>query len=198
MILAAGASTRLGGGRLKQLLPFRGRSLLRHAAEVALAAGASPVVVVLGAQAERLRGELAGLPVEVVVNTGWEEGMASSLRAGLAALVAAAPDTGAVLLMLCDQPLVTPEALQALVAAHRASGKPAIASEYASGGPLGPPCLFARPLFADLLALSGAQGAKQLLSRLSPDATLRVSLPEADQDIDTAADWERFHSKKVV
>src|SRR5947208_6002547 len=81
VILADGASTRLGVA--KQLLAFRGRSLLRHAVEEALASGCHRIVVVLGAHAERLQEEIDDLPVPVVVNARWSEGMGTSVRAGI-------------------------------------------------------------------------------------------------------------------
>src|SRR5580692_2476743 len=105
ILLAAGPSTRLG--QPKQLLPFRGRSLLRHAAETALASSCRPVVVVLGASAERMKSELTDLPVMIAVNSGWESGMGSSIRAGLEALTNgknADAGVGAVVIMVCDQP----------------------------------------------------------------------------------------------
>jgi len=110
-------------GQPKQLLSFRGRSLLRHAAETALASVCRPVVVVLGAFAERLNGELSGLPVTVAMNLQWAEGMSSSIRAGLKALAAESAGPNAVVIMLCDQPLVSAQFLNRLVAVHQSSGK---------------------------------------------------------------------------
>jgi len=187
VILAAGASTRLG--RPKQLLQFRGRSLLRRAAETALDSGASAVVVVLGAQAERLQEELTGLPVTIAINPEWEEGMASSLRAGIGALTTSAAEAAVV--MLCDQPLVTAETLRGLFTAQATGGQRAVVSVYADGAP-GPPCLFVRALFPELLALRGALGAKQLIARLPEAAVARTPFVGGSCDIDTEADWEQF------
>ena len=78
VILAAGASTRMGTP--KQLLCYAGKSLLRRAAETALASQGQPVVVVLGAAGEHCRPELEGLPVRIVENPDWEQGMSASLR----------------------------------------------------------------------------------------------------------------------
>jgi CTP:molybdopterin cytidylyltransferase MocA len=115
IVLAAGASTRLGEGRSKQLLRFQGRTLLRHAAEQALASSCRPVIVVLGAEVERCQRELAGLDVHVTINAAWADGMGSSIRAGMTALNAAAPDARAVVITLCDQPLVTGAFIDRLV-----------------------------------------------------------------------------------
>src|SRR5947199_10199355 len=97
-VLAAGGSTRMG--RPKQLLPFGGRSLLRHAAEAAVAAECGPVVVILGAGADRLRPELDGLPVAVAVNPEWELGPGTSVRAAVGAVELAA-EVGAIVFLLC-------------------------------------------------------------------------------------------------
>ena len=127
ILLAAGASTRLG--RPKQLLGFRGRSLLRHAAETALASVCRPVVVVLGALADRLQTELTALPVTVALNPAWAEGMAKSIRAGLKEVSSKTPGPDAVVIMLCDQPLITAGMLDQLVSMHRSSGMGIVASE---------------------------------------------------------------------
>lgn len=95
-------------GRAKPLLEWDGRPLLARAAEAALGGGARPVIVVLGAEAERVRSCLSGLSLQAVVNPDWSTGMASSLRCGLQALLAAAPDIGALLVALCDQPACRP------------------------------------------------------------------------------------------
>lgn len=183
MILAAGASTRLG--RPKQLLRFRGRTLLRHAAETALASVCRPVVVVLGAFAERLSRELAGLPVTVAVNLQWNEGMSSSIRAGLKALAPERDGPDAVVIMLCDQPLVSAQFLDRLVAIHQSTGKGIVAAEY--GGEGGVPALFSRAYYPDLAALSGSRGAKPLIVKYAMHAE-QISLPEAAFDIDRQED----------
>ena len=124
VLLAAGGATRMGTA--KQLLPYLGRSLLRHAAEVAVASGLAPVLVVLGAQADRLETELAGLQVGIVTNDEWEKGMGGSIRAGIRAMQAAATaGVEAVVFTVCDQPLVGPDVIGRLVEgyliAHRGS-----------------------------------------------------------------------------
>ena len=113
LILAAGASQRMG--RPKQLLEYRGRSLVRHAAEVALASRCRPVCVVVGCGAELVRGEVEAMDVRVVPNPAWPDGMSSSIRAGLLALEQGEP-VQAVVLMTCDQPLLRAEVLDRLCA----------------------------------------------------------------------------------
>lgn len=192
VVLAAGASTRMG--RPKQVLRFGGETLLRRAALAALGAGCRPVVVVTGAHAELTREELRGLDVREALNGRWETGMASSVRAGLAALLEADARTSAVVLLLCDQPYVTPEHVAALVAAHRATSRAVVASEYGGDrGDCGVPALFARTLFEELMQLEGGAGAKQVIKRHSHEAHF-LPFPEGAFDVDTPDDFSRLTS----
>ena len=198
LLLAAGSSARLG--RPKQLLPYRGRSLLRHAAETAAAWGGSPRVLVTGALHETLLPEVAGLGFDITRNEHWASGMGSSIRAGLAALEALAgpersalnpaalpaPPLAAVLVMLCDQPLLTPDILTALLAQFRATGQPVVASAY--GGTRGVPAVFGRAVFPALRALSGPAGARNLLRAYAHLPA--VPFPAGVVDVDTAAQYE--------
>ena len=185
ILLAAGGSTRLGSP--KQLLTYRGKTLLRHAAETALATGCRPVVAVLGSGAGRLRAELAGLDVRRVENPDWSRGLGTSVRLGVAALDA---DTTGALLMLCDQPLVTPEKLALFVAAFRQNAERGIVAA-AYHDTVGVPALFAAAYFDELRALPDDAGAKPILRR-HRDAVLPVALPEAAVDIDTREQYERL------
>jgi molybdenum cofactor cytidylyltransferase len=159
IILAAGASTRMGTP--KQLLPYRGRSFVRHIAEVAIASVCQPIAVVLGANAERIKPEISQLPVQIVENQQWAEGMSSSIRVGLEALLGVNQNLEAVAIALCDQPFVSSQTLDRIVEAYHFTGKPIIASEYA--GTLGVPVLFSHTLFSELMALKSNEGAKQLI-----------------------------------
>ena len=182
LLLAAGASTRMG--RPKQLLPYRGRTLLRHAAETAVVAGCAPIVLVTGALHDELLAEIVGLPILAVHNPDWETGMASSIRAGLAAVAAAAPR--AVLVMLTDQPLVTPELLRQLIVQQHATQAPIVAAAY--GETLGVPAIFDKSLLPELLKLQGAQGAGRLIARLGA-AVGQVAFPAGLLDVDTPAQY---------
>jgi molybdenum cofactor cytidylyltransferase len=189
VILAAGGSSRLG--RPKQLVEYRGRSLLRHVAEVAVGSVCRPIVVVLGAQASPLEAELRGLPVHVAENREWARGMATSLRRGLETLEAIEGEVGAVVILLCDQPLVSAQTINALVDAWGTAGKRIIASEYA--GVVGVPALFDRGLLPELLALDGEEGARRVIARHA-DEVHRVPFPDGGMDIDTPQDCERFRA----
>jgi xanthine dehydrogenase YagT iron-sulfur-binding subunit len=184
-ILAAGASTRMGSP--KQLLRYRGESLLRSAAQTALSSVCDPVYVVLGAHAELLRGEFDGLAVAVVENDLWREGMGSSVRTA----VAAAAGSDALIIMLCDQPGVTTQALDGLVSAHQQSGALIVASAYQDT--LGAPALFSREMFSELATLTGDQGARRVIQKHAERVAV-VPLPEAALDLDTPQDYETLRN----
>jgi molybdenum cofactor cytidylyltransferase len=184
LVLAAGGSTRMG--RPKQLLPFHGKSLVRHATETALAVG-RPVVVVVGAEAETVSAEIRELPVGVVVNANWASGMGSSIRAGVHALIEIEPNLEAVLITLCDQPRISVSVLRELIESHHGTGKSLCAVRFADT--VGPPALLGREFFAELLALPNAQGAKQILMR-HMERLHCIPCPEAADDIDTPLDYE--------
>ena len=184
VILAAGASTRYG--RAKQLLHYEGRSLLRRAAVAAAGSGCRPIVVVLGAFARLCADELRGLPVHLTENTAWMEGMGSSLRTGIAAVSALAPGAAAVVVTLCDQPLVSAQTIEALAQRYRESGAPIVASVYE--GALGVPALFDHSLFGQLLSLRGDGGARRIIER-SKGHVEAIPFPAGVDDIDTPRDY---------
>jgi len=183
IVLAAGGSARLG--EAKQLVKYRGKTLIRHAAEQALAAGCSPVIVILGAKANECAAELDGESVHLAHNPDWKSGMASSIRAGLEALDRSGSSADAVLFTLCDQPLVTADILEKIIEAHRASGARIVASAY--GGTLGVPALFSRELFPELLALQGDEGARRVIAAHG-DQVVIIANECAAFDIDTPED----------
>jgi molybdenum cofactor cytidylyltransferase len=190
VILAAGGATRMG--RPKQLLQLAGVSLLRRAAETALATSCRPIVVVLGANAEQATAEISGLSVSAVVNPNWQNGIGTSIRAGVAALLAGQQRPAAVALMLCDQPLILPAAIDELVRQQATSGKPICAARYS--GTLGTPAVFAAKLFDELLALGDSEGGKAVIMRHAAE-TEAFDIPAAATDIDTEADFRRLSSE---
>jgi molybdenum cofactor cytidylyltransferase len=189
IILAAGASTRMG--RPKLLLTYGNRTLLRHAAETAAASICRPILVVLGAYANQLHGEIDDLPVRSVINERWAEGMGSSIQVGVEALNTydRADSPEALVLMLCDQPYVTVAVINDLVTAYHLSGKGIIASEYA--GTLGAPALFGREYFSELETLRGATGAKHIIAAHSSDV-VPMPFPKGMTDIDTPEDYRQL------
>ncbi|QKG51701.1 NTP transferase domain-containing protein [Hymenobacter sp. BRD67] len=185
LLLAAGSSSRLA--RPKQLLPYQGKTLLRHAAEVAVASPCRPLVLVTGALHDGLLPEIAGLPFHVVRNDNWADGMGGSIAAGLAELETAAegPKADAVVVILCDQPLLTPEVIGELIVQFQATRQPVVASAYA--GIQGVPALFGRAIFPQLLALRGASGARELLQQYAHLPS--VAFPGGATDVDTEAQY---------
>jgi molybdenum cofactor cytidylyltransferase len=181
IVLAAGCSSRLG--RPKQLVSFGPNTLLRHAAETALAAALGPVIVVLGAEEERCREALSGMPVIIVTNADWQAGMGSSIATGMQEVRES--EHRAVTIMLCDQPAITPGMLHSLEENQRATGKWIVASCH-DGVTLGPPAIFTAAYFPQLRLLRGNQGAKSLFQGLSDVGS--VPCPEAEFDIDTEED----------
>ncbi len=153
-------------------------------------AGLGPVAVVLGAGAatRQLRFEVSDLAIAVVENAHWQDGIGSSIRAGLDALETARPPA-AVLIMTCDQPYVTAALLRRLREAWRTSGSPAVACEYA--GTVGVPALFDRALFPELRGLPPDHGAKPVLERHLADV-VRIPFEEGALDIDTPGDVHKL------
>jgi len=190
VILAAGASSRMGPP--KQLLFLDGQPLVVRAATAALDAGAWPVVVVLGAHAEKIRPVLARLPVLIVENSSWPEGMAASIRTGITTLTQFSRRLDAALVALCDQPAFTAAVIAQLLAAQHATGRSIVAARYASRH--GAPALLLREHFPALVALTGEAGARDLLNG-SPDRIAAVDLPALAHDLDTPADYAAATSR---
>lgn len=180
VLLAAGASTRLGEPKALLCGADGVPRVVRVARDLA-AAGCAPLVVVLGAEADRVGAALAGEAVHPVVHPGWAAGMGSSIAAGVAALAAhAPPQLGAVLVAPCDMPGATVAHLRWLVEAS-GGGTWRVASGYADGA-RGMPAVLPRADFAALRALTGEVGARTLLR--GPDVAV-VPLADGDGDLDT-------------
>jgi 4-nitrophenyl phosphatase len=189
IILAAGPSSRFG--QPKQLLDWGGVPLVAHIARIALAADLEPVIVVLGSDAPALRTALAGSPVTVLMNWRWQDGLSTSVRTGLAALP---PEAEAVLLLQCDQPLVTPGLIRDLV--ERQSETSASIVYPTHDGNRGTPVLFTRELFGELAAVEGDQGGRAILGQHQDDiATVEVADPDLLADADTPSDYDRLKQR---
>jgi len=184
VLLAAGGSRRLG--RPKQLLPYLGRTLVEHAADVAVGSNADEVIVVVGAEHESVREKLAGAAVRIVLNPDWSEGMGGSIRCGVEALAA---QTDCVVIALCDQPRITADLLRGLALRQFESGSPIVACSY--GGVIGVPCAFGSELFPSLLSLTGDSGARDLI-RSSPTPVEIVPFGGGNLDVDTGDDYRRL------
>jgi molybdenum cofactor cytidylyltransferase len=185
VILAAGASTRMG--RPKQLLEWQGGSLLRSITETAIAADCYPIIVVLGAYSDLIQSEVIDLPVQVVNNPEWQAGMGSSIRTGIKALLDLKTDAKAAVLLLCDQPFVSPQIIRQLRSSYDVTHQPIVASSYQDT--IGVPALFDRKLFSELLGLNQLEGAKILIQRhLSTVKT--IDFLQGSIDLDTPKDYQ--------
>ncbi len=180
VLLAAGDSARLG--RAKQLLIYRGETLVRRAARAAMATAPDDAVIVLGAQADSIFTQVEDLPLRRVDCADWPKGMGASLRAGIAALSAAC--TGA-LIVLCDQPHLEAAHLESLCAVWRSQPLRAAASLYA--GRLGVPALLPRAWFADLRTLGSDRGARDLLAARG-DQVIAITNEALALDLDRPGD----------
>ena len=173
LILAAGASTRLGSP--KQLVRINGETLLEHSVRVAREAECAPIVVVLGAFEEEIRATCNLAQAVVISHPNWGEGMGTSLAHGIATL----HDLDGAIVMTCDMPAVGAPHFRALAASGALT-----ASCYA--GRRGVPAFFPSSLFAALRSLSGDAGARMLLR----DAPC-IELARGELDVDTAEDLAR-------
>ena len=186
IILAAGQSARMG--QPKQKLLYKGESLLQHVVHAALNSTCRPVIVILGAYADTISADIEGEPVVVIHNPNWEEGMASSIRAGIMELEKDDDITGTII-MLCDQPFVDAALIDSLIEQKEKTGKGMVACSY--GDTIGVPVFFDRKYFAELLLLKGHDGAKKLLHSFKKDV---ITIPFAlgKIDIDTIKDYENL------
>ena len=185
IILAAGSSSRLGTP--KQNLVFQGTTLLQRSIASALASDCVQVMVVLGANAELIEPTIVDKPIQIIHNKEWQEGMASSIRIGISAMQQSTPQLESVISMLCDQPFADISIINQLIKASAQNNL--VASAY--NGTIGPPALFSKSHFEELLNLHGNEGAKKLLLKYA-DEVFKVPFPLGIIDIDTVGDYERL------
>lgn len=196
VVLAAGTSSRLGYP--KPLLLWGGRPLILHVVDEALRSSADEVAVVLGHRARDVQACLAeaqsraGGRLQVIVNPGYRDGQATSVRAGLAAL---SPEANAAVFLLVDQPLVGAAHIDRLIEAFTgldpgtAEGS-IVALIYQ--GLTGHPILFGRGFFSRLSALEGDEGGRSVLAASQERVVMVAAGPEVLQDIDTWEDYRRM------
>ncbi|MFL6514696.1 MAG: NTP transferase domain-containing protein [Chthoniobacterales bacterium] len=189
VILAAGGSSRFG--EPKQLVRFRGQTLLDRAIEAARAGACDPVIVVIGSESGPIRTD-AAQGIVIAENVECRAGIASSIRVGVQRLLDLSPEADGVLLLACDQPLVTGEIVAGLIDHWSRSEKQIGASVYA--GTLGIPAVFSRSYFKHLLHLEGDSGAKSIILTNREDVA-EFSFPGGSEDIDTRADLLRIEQE---
>ncbi|HUQ66097.1 MAG TPA: nucleotidyltransferase family protein [Flavitalea sp.] len=190
IILAAGASTRLG--KPKQLLEHNGHNLIQHAIDEALDTEAQKVIGVLGAGADNIIKNINRKQAHILYNEKWEEGMASSVRSAIEYTQESNHSIDAAILMVCDQPYVTSALLMNLVREHVETGKSIVASQYKDT--LGTPVFFHKTYFGDLLKLKGDTGAKKIIMD-NREEVRQIIFPLGDIDIDSMADYKMLLQK---
>ncbi len=209
LILAAGRSSRMGEGRHKLLLPLGDRPVLAHVLQAALDSQAQPIMLVVGYQSTQIRSQLAQYiqhpRIMLVENSDFQQGMSTSLRAGIQALMDLnTPSThnysvDSVIVLPGDQPLLTSAIIDRLIVQRQATGKRVIASLY--DGKRRNPTLFAADLFAELLQVTGDEGGRSVMEQHRQEI-VKVEHDDiaASYDVDTweayqqvVAEWERRH-----
>ena len=197
VILAAGTSSRMGAGRHKLLLPLADRPVLAHVIEAVVASQARPIVIVLGHQADAVQRQMAAWlndpAITVVDNPAYLQGMSTSMRVGIQTLISfdytkSERRIDSALIILGDQPLITPQIIDALILAHQTGSKGIIAPLY--DGQRGSPVLFRAAFFPELLEVSGDEGGRTVLQRHHAEL-LTINFGNAAQqyDVDT---WEAY------
>ena len=191
IVLAAGGSSRYG--RCKQLVEIDGASLVRLAGDkLSSLFSHDRIGVVVGANSEAVAQSVSDLPVNVVLNEHWQQGLASSLKAGLNSVE---PGCQAVMITLCDQALVTEDHLRRLLDLWLADPTRIIAGGYA--GTIGTPAVIPAEFYPQLLALEGDAGAKSVLKN-NAGRVRTVAIPEAEFDLDVPADLEKLDIAKTA
>lgn len=178
-------------GQSKQLLEIGGEQLLLKSTQVALQSIAEKVIVVLGANESAHRKVIEQLPCEIIVNEDWQLGMGSSLKKGLAELLLIAPKLEAVLVMVCDQPLLTSEHLNQIIKKFKLAKSQIVASYYS--GSAGVPALFDKSLFEKLLNAEDQAGAKKILIQ-HKEVVQTIDFAQGAIDLDTPEDYQTFIS----
>jgi molybdenum cofactor cytidylyltransferase len=185
ILLAAGTSSRMGSNKL--FFRLNGESVLRGAVRRALDGGVSPLLVVLGHEAERAACELTGLDCRAVINPFYEQGINSSLKTGVAALPAGTP---AAMVMLADMPLVSAAMIAAMIRRYRTTAAPLVISDYE--GVNAPPMLYDRALFSELGAMAGEGCGRQVVKRHRDQAEVLSWPAAALADLDVPEDYARI------
>ena len=189
IILAAGASRRMG--QPKQLLLYKEQTLLGYVTQCAISSECNPVIVILGANAEKIEPKIAQLPIKIVQNNNWNEGIASSIRCGISYIQNQYLNLDGVVFLTCDQPFISTELIEQLIDAHYSTNKPIIASQY--GEILGIPALFSRSFFSALMQLQGDRGAKKIINQY-PDLVYVINFPQGQIDLDTLENYQQLIS----
>ena len=188
IVLAAGESKRMG--RPKQLLEWQGKPLLQHSLESLINSAADEIILVLGHEADRIRAALPALPIKIVINRDYQQGMASSLRQGLLAMD---PSSEAFLVLLADQPGIGPEILNTIIRTFRQADPKRGIVRPVYRGRRGHPVLIGAQYRKEALRLRGDVGARQILmNHLGDVLEIDVEDNAILEDIDTPEEYQNY------
>jgi molybdenum cofactor cytidylyltransferase len=187
LLLAAGTSSRMGD--FKQLMPFRGRTFVEACVETLLASKADETIVVVGHRAEDVRRAIERLPVRIVSNDDYLEGMASSIKVGVRAVDEG--ETDAILVALCDQPHVPTSVVDTVIAAYKASNALIVTPTIA--GDSGHPVIFDLSLRDEILAVDPSEGLRAVTyAHRAERLRVPVDTVAIIDDVDTPEDYDRI------
>jgi molybdenum cofactor cytidylyltransferase len=192
IILAAGSSSRLGTS--KQLLEIEGEPLLNRTINTSVRSTIRNIIVVLGSEEDQHRSIIGKINVDIVVNSDWRNGIGSSIKKGLQYLLGKDSTLHAIIILVCDQPWLTPEHINNLLSAHCQSKKSIVASLYNSSA--GVPAMFTNRHFNEILSLPDEQGAKSIIQQHMKEAE-QVNFEKGEIDIDTMEDYQRFKNSRI-
>lgn len=188
VLLAAGASKRLG--QPKQLIPYKGKSLLQHTIDCAEGLNLQMNVLVIGANAKAIQEIISAETMKMVINENWESGMGSSLKLGVKEILQLSPELDAVIVLVSDQPFIHLELLKEMTELYN-SENDIVGSEYKDV--VGVPVLFGRSYFKELQELSGDQGARRIINK-HQNCLKKIKFEQGNFDIDTPADLEQLNN----
>lgn len=187
VIIAAGESKRLGSP--KQLLLLDKDSMLNRLIKMVQKAVDFPIYLVLGANAEKIKAQLPITNLNILENNEWQEGMGSSIRIGVQAVIDSANKHDGVLILVCDQPHLSESSIKDLISLQDNKKSAITASFYANVA--GTPALFHQSVFSDLLALNGDQGAKRIIQERDQELA-KLQFEKGVLDIDTPEDYQQL------
>ena len=187
LLLAAGNSSRMG--KPKMLLPFNGKTLLQHSINEIKKISDQKLLVITGCYHSLLKEQLQQQQILFFQNEHWQEGMASSIGAGMKYILQYFPGAANVMILVCDQPFISAGLFQQMITKKSQLTKGIIACRY--NDTTGVPVLFDKKYFARLAILKGDFGAKKLVQQFVEDTAV-IDFPEGATDIDTPEDYEKF------
>jgi len=191
LILAAGNSSRMGFP--KQLLKWKNTTLLQHTMDTVKKISAEEIILVLGANSEKIKAEIDSNEVTVLVNKNWNLGLGNSIAYGINYIETILPEAENVLIMLADQPLINTEFLIKMIESFKLNPSRIVCTLY-EDGKFGVPTIFNKKYFAELVGLNDDKGAKSVLKKYSKNL-LFIDGKDIVNDIDTMKDYEALFKR---